>query len=79
MRPVRLFLILLLSALAFGQAAPDTEKIWQDFVGWLKAQHSIADISGDKYRASLIQSGLTAAQANERLAVVGKLFRERRD
>jgi 2-polyprenyl-3-methyl-5-hydroxy-6-metoxy-1,4-benzoquinol methylase len=79
MRPLRLFLVLLLSALAFGQAAPDTETIWHDFVGWLKAQHSINDISGDKYRASLIQSGLTAAQAQERLAVVGKLFPERRD
>ena len=79
MKPVRLFLIMLVSALAFGQAAPDTEKIWQDFVSWVKAQHSIADINGDKYRASLMQSGLTAAQADERLAVVGKLSRERRD
>jgi 2-polyprenyl-3-methyl-5-hydroxy-6-metoxy-1,4-benzoquinol methylase len=78
MAPVRLLSTLLLSALAFGQAAPDTEKIWQEFVGWLKAQHSLADIGNDKYRASLIQSGLTAAQADERLAVVGKLFPERR-
>jgi len=79
MRLVHLFLTLLFSALAFGQATADTEKIWQDFVGWLKAQHSIGDISGDKYRASLIQSGMTAVQADERLAVVGKLVNERHD
>jgi len=79
MRPLRLFLALLLSAVAFGQATPDNEKIWQDFVGWLKAQPSINDISGDQYKASLIQSGLTAVQAQERLAVVGKLLPERRE
>ncbi len=78
MKLLRLFLILLLSALAFGQAAPDTEKIWQDFVGWVKAQ-PLGNLGGDQYRASLIQSGLTAAQADERLAVVGKLFPKRRD
>ena len=79
MKPANVFLTLLFSVLAFGQATADTEKIWQDFVGWLKAQHSIGDISGDKYRASLIQSGMTAVQADERLAVVGKLVNERHD
>ena len=79
MKPLRLFLLSLLCALAFGQAPLDNDKVWQDFVGWLKAQHSINDISGDKYRASLIQSGLTAAQADERMAVIGKLFPERRE
>ena len=78
MTPARLLCTLLLSTLAFGQAAPDTEKIWQDFVGWLKAQPSMANIGNDQYRANLIQSGLTAAQVEERLAVVGKLLPERR-
>ncbi len=78
MTHVRLFLTLLLSAVAFGQAAPDAEKTWQDFVGWMKVQRSLADLGGDKYRASLLQSGLTAAQVDERLAIIRKLVPERR-
>jgi len=75
---IRLVSALLLSALAFGQAAPDNEKIWQDFIGWVKAQ-PLGNLGGDKYRASLISGGFTAAQADERLAVVGKLYPQRRD
>jgi len=69
---------LFFSCLAFSQAAPDNEQIWHDFVGWVKAQHNIADLNGDKYRASLIQGGLTPAQADERMKVIGKLYPDRR-
>ena len=74
----RLFLSLLLAGLAFSQTVPDNEKIWQDFVGWVKAQRDIADVGSDKYYSSLIQGGLTPAQASERMAIVGKLYPERR-
>ena len=79
MRSLRLLLIVLFSVLAFGQAAPDAQKIWQDMVSWLKAQRSLADISADKYRARLIQNGTSAARADERLAAALKLFSECRD
>lgn len=74
----RLFLSLLIAGLAFSQTAPDNEKIWQDFVGWVKVQREIADVGSDKYYSSLIQGGLTPAQASECMAIVGKLYPERR-
>jgi SAM-dependent methyltransferase len=73
----RLFLPLLLAGLAFPQPL-DNEKIWEDFVSWVRAQRDMADVGSDKYYSSLIQSGLTPAQAGERMATVGKLYPERR-
>lgn len=77
MRLARLFSPVLLCVLGFGQASQNTEKIWQDLLGWIKAQRNVTDIGIDKYRASLVAGGLTAAQADERLAVLQKLFRQR--
>lgn len=75
---LRLLLSLSLSALLLAQAAPDKDKIWQDFIGWMKAQKTLADLGQDKYRASLIQGGMTAAQADERMKLLGEVFPERR-
>jgi hypothetical protein len=36
----RLIFLLLFGGLAFPQAAPDNEGIWQDFVSWIKAQRT---------------------------------------
>ncbi len=86
----RFFLTLLLLPLAaaLGQApptqpqaavqVPDKDKIWRDFLDWLKAQPDVNSLGRDQYRASLVAGGLTAAQADERMAVVGKLLAERR-
>jgi hypothetical protein len=78
MRLSCLLLAALLPALALPQAAVDDDKIWQDFVGWIKAQRDIADVGNDQYRLSLIQGGLTPAQADERMIVIGKLVPDRR-
>lgn len=78
MSPKRLFCALLLTGLAFPQAAPNDEKIWCDFIGWIQAQQNIGDV-GKEYRSSLIQGGLTPAQADERMAIIGKLYSENRE
>ncbi len=69
---------LLICGLVIPQAAPDEAKIWQEFVTWLKAQPDVTRIGQDAYRAKLIADGLTASQADERLAVIGRLAPQRR-
>lgn len=75
---LRLLLSLSLSVLTLAQASPDKDKIWQDFIGWMKAQRTLADLGQDKYRASLIQGGLSAAQADERMKLLEPILTERR-
>lgn len=65
---------LLISCLAFGQAA-DNEKIWRDFIAWLQVQDS-GGPPMDAYKAKLIEAGMTAPQADERIALIGKLYQE---
>lgn len=65
---------LLISFLALGQAA-DNEKIWRDFAAWLQTQDS-GGPPMDAYKAKLVAEGMTAAQADERIALIGKLYQE---
>ncbi len=65
-------LTLLLSSLAFGQTTGN-DKIWRDFLEWMKTSTG-SPIEG--YRAKLIESGLTAAEADERVALIPKLYKE---
>ena len=71
--------VLLVCALAIPQASSDEAKIWQEFVTWLKAQADVTQIGQDRYRAKLIVDGLSASQADERMAVIGRLIPQRRD
>jgi len=70
---------LLLCALSIPQASPDEAKIWQEFVTWLKAQADVTQIGQDLYRAKLVADGLAPAQADERMAVIGRLIPQHRD
>jgi len=65
---------LLLSSLALAQGQ-DNEKIWRDFVDWAKTQPGTG-FKLEDYRVKLIDGGLTAAQADERLALIPKLYQE---
>lgn len=56
-----------------GAQAPDNSRIWREFIDWTKAQTSAASSLQD-YRARLIESGLTPAQADERVALIPKLI-----
>ena len=62
----------LFAFLALAQS-PDNDKIWRDFMDWAKAQPG-SGFSLDQYRASLVKSGLTAAQVDERIELLPKLY-----
>lgn len=70
-------LILLFSFLAAAQTT-DSDKIWRGFADWIKTRPEITDIRADQYRAKLIESGLSPTQADERMALIGKLYAEHR-
>lgn len=59
--------------------APDEARIWQDFVSWLKAQTDVTQVDGSRYRAKLVADGLAPAQADERMAVIGRLMPQKRE
>ncbi len=65
---------LLLTSLAPAQTG-DYDKIWRAFMDWSKAQPP-AKSSLQDYRARLIETGLSAAQADERVALIPKLFQD---
>ncbi len=64
----------LLSSLAIAQGI-DSDKIWREFMDWAKTQTGGLAIAG--YRARLLESGLTAAQADERIALIPKLYEQK--
>ncbi|HWR54125.1 MAG TPA: methyltransferase domain-containing protein [Bryobacteraceae bacterium] len=66
--------MLLLSFLAFSQAT-DNDKLWNQFMDWAKAQPG-AELKLEKYRAKLIETGLTPAEAGARIALIPKLYNE---
>ena len=71
---IRLALVaLLLSSLAVAQGG-DNDKIWREFMDWARTQTGGLVIAG--YRAKLLESGLTAAQADERIALIPKLYEQ---
>jgi SAM-dependent methyltransferase len=59
------------SCLIYGQQA-DQAQIWREYVEWAKVQPGYR-YSGQDYRAKLIEGGFTAAQADERIALIQKL------
>jgi len=72
--------VLLLCTLAVPQQAPpDEDRIWHEFVAWLKAQADVTQIGQERYRAKLVADGLAPLQADERMAVIGRLIPRHRD
>jgi SAM-dependent methyltransferase len=69
---------LLLFTLAVPQAQSDETRIWQEFVAWLKAQPDVTQIGLEGYRTRLVADGLATAQADERMAVIGRLIPQHR-
>ena len=67
---------LVLSSLAVAQGV-DSDKIWREFMDWAKTQTGGLVISS--YRAKLLESGLTAAQADERVALIPQLYGQNRE
>ncbi len=63
-------LVLLVCPLAPAQTAEE-KKIWQDFVAVCQSEQQV---NTDKYRQHLIQGGMTEALADERLALLRKLY-----
>jgi len=64
----------LFSCLASGQAI-DNDKVWREFIAWLQTQESNRP-PAEEYKAKLIADGFTEAQADERVALIGKLYEE---
>lgn len=64
-------LTLFLSPLAPAQTAEE-RKVWQDFVA--TCQFDPSQLNSANFRQHLIQGGMTEAQADERLALVHKLY-----
>jgi len=64
-------LALLLSPLAPAQTAEE-RKVWQDFV--TAGQSDPSQLNPANYRQHLVQSGMTEAQANERLEQLHKIY-----
>ncbi len=77
MRHIRLELI---SALLLSCAAPaqtvDKDAIWRDAVDWIKSQPGPQFPSPEAFRAEFMRRGLTEAQANERIELLGKLAQD---
>ena len=61
--------------MAFAQSA-DPDQVWREAVEWMKAQPGPQFPSMESYRAELMKKGLTEAQANERIALIGKLTQD---
>ncbi len=75
-----LLVVLVVSFLAVPAAqAPDDTKIWQEFVAWLNAQPDVNQIGPDRYKAKLLADGMTPAQADQRIAALGRLTPQHRD
>jgi len=72
---IQISLIVLLFSFLAGAQTSDNDRIWREFMDWAKAQPG-AGFDIQKYRARLIEGGMTAAQADERLALIPKLFNE---
>ncbi len=66
---------ILLSCLAFAQGV-DKDAVWRDAVEWIKSQPGPNFPSMDAFRAEFMKRGLTEAQANERIELIGKLSQE---
>jgi 2-polyprenyl-3-methyl-5-hydroxy-6-metoxy-1,4-benzoquinol methylase len=64
-------LALLLSPLTPAQTAGEV-KLWQDFVATAKSDQT--QLNPENHRQHLIQGGMTEAQANERVALLRKLY-----
>jgi SAM-dependent methyltransferase len=64
-------LALLISALAPAQTAEE-RKVWQDFVATCQSDPS--QLNPANHRQHLVQGGMTEAQADERLALIHKLY-----
>jgi SAM-dependent methyltransferase len=69
-----LFTLLFISLVAAQTG--DHAKIWREFMDWSRAQPADKSSLQD-YRARLIESGLSAAQADERIALIPKLYQEK--
>lgn len=65
------FSVLLLALSALAQTTGN-DTIWREFIDWMKAQPASAQ--PDQYRARLLESGLSAAQAAERMDLLHKLY-----
>ncbi len=62
------------ASLALSQGV-DKDRVWREFIEWAKAQPGYK-YSPQDYRAKLMDSGLTDAQADERVALIPKLAQE---
>ena len=69
----RFVLFAALALSVFAQEA-SADRIWREFIQWAEAQP--ARPSSKAYRARLIEGGMTAARADEVVALIGKLYRE---
>ena len=67
-------IILSLCAIASAQS-PDHDRVWREFMDWAKAQTG-SRASLQDYRAKLVTSGLSEAEAKERIDLIPKLISE---
>jgi SAM-dependent methyltransferase len=67
---------LLLTSLAAAQGG-DNDKVWREFMDWAKTQSGGLVIAG--YRAKLIEGGLSAADAEARIALIPRLYAQNRE
>lgn len=72
MLKIHLRLLLAFLSLSAAAQAPDHARVWRDFIEWAKSHPSATSLVG--YRAQLIETGLTPAQADERVALIPQLI-----
>ncbi len=65
---------LLLLANSAPRQNPDTGRLWRDFLEWAKTQTG-SRIAPENYRGRLLESGLSPAEADERMALLPQLYR----
>ena len=70
---IRIPVIAMAAAMLAAAQTADNDRIWREFIDWAKTQPG-AGLRVEEYRAKLVASGLTAAQADERAALIPKLY-----
>jgi len=68
-----------LAAMAVGWCAGDDDRIWREYLEWFRKEAGPMPDARAAYRNHLLRAGLSGAVAAERIGVVERLMKERKD
>ncbi len=68
-----------LAVMAVGWCAGDDDRIWREYLEWFRKEAGPMPDARAAYRNHLLRAGLSGAVAAERIGVVERLMKERKD